>query len=380
MKPIEEFFSSKYNITPEEYLSYIHYGGGEKLFKEIHGQLVFDSRLYVMSEEKAKEFGEAYIKNKLIKEVDHDKKTISYKDVENDYIINSYSCRSNTDFDGSEEILFVGCSHTFGEGVPEEAVWGSQIANALGMSYANLAQPGKSAQWCVDAVLTYIKNKKARPKIIMALMPDFHRNISVVNPMVSISYQGGYNRKESKQKGIYLADQWSWDNYLSVPKYLERPFQAEHAESSETVLMHNLRAINYLEAYCEAAGIKFLWSTWAPHESKLFSDAKLAYTGVLESYVDVEACNWHATEEDDYRDVYHEKRDNFGHNWASYGSCVNSKKCSGIDCHSDLQEKYGDNFYIGTDSPSQRQHAHLGVHRHTHIAETFLSNLKEYHD
>jgi hypothetical protein len=247
------------------------------------------------------------------------------------------------------------------------------------MSYANLARSSVSSYWAVGSVFSYLKRYKAKPKVIVALMPDFYRFMTVANPFVSSAYLGERAKVENEGRGIFLANHWVSGNIKDTPKYLEKPFPPEYTTSRETAFMQNIRAIQSLEAYCEVAGIKFLWSTWAPRESTLFSNIKRSHPEVVESFIDVKTNHWHSDSSNNFHDIYHENPDDFGIDWSGYGNCGDSQNCSGLDCHKELQEKYGENFYRGTDVrgtdvPSAA--SHFGVHRHTHYAEEFLKALK----
>lgn len=376
MSELSKFFSRIYGISVQEYENMIgRYSTGDGLFTDLYGH-VYGHGGDPISGETLKEQGIEHEENKLYGEVDIENKIVTYKDKVNDYFLNSNRFRSDHDYDGSEELIYIGCSHTFGEGVPEKTIWGSVVAKDLGMSYANIARAGMSPYWCVDNVFGYLEKYKAKPKIILALMPDFIRIQTVTNPLLSVSYQGGYDKKESIKQGVYIANQWLWGRLESIPKYLEKPFESEYSMTRESAFMYNLRAIHSLEAYCKAAGITFLWSTWSPDEANLFKAMKEA-TGMPENYVDIETSHWHATDEDGYRDIYHKAPGNFGDTWSRYGDCDNKKLCSGVFCHQHLEEEYKENFYRGTDSENAPEHSHFGVHRHAHFAENFLKAIKD---
>jgi hypothetical protein len=282
--------------------------------------------------------------------------------------------------------VFTGCSYTFGEGIPEEAVWGVQVAKTLGLSYANLGRPGASPYRAVGSVLSYLKRYKAKPKIILALMPDFKRFMTVPNPLISSAYLEEQGKAEFKGKGLFFANHWVHD-VRDIPKYLKKPFDSGYTTSLETVFMQNIRAIQSLEMYCNVAGIKFLWSTWSIDETILFSNIKKKYPELLESYTDIKALHWpnHLRAEegghhynvsgDDYYNVYHTTPNEYDSNWNGFAHCGNMINCSKIDCHKELQEKYGDNFYRGTDRPGELPHP--GVHKYTHFAEEFIKGLKD---
>jgi hypothetical protein len=375
------YFHETYDMSKEEYEKLENFAVKEEFFKELSGHTVLGPGVEREPDSKYEEMGIPVLKNKL-RHLEHGGKKVHYIDKVNDYFFNSEGFRSEKEFDGSEELIFTGCSHTFGEGVPEEAVWGAQVARGLGMSYANLGRPAVSAYWAVGSVFSYLKRHKAKPKVIVALMPDFKRFMTVRNPLVSSAYVGEAAKIESEGRGVFLANHWADDNIKDSPKYLERPFAAEYTTSKETAFMQNMRAIQSLELYCSVAGIKFLWSTWSPKESILFSSIKKDCPEVLESYIDIKATHWpnHWYTETgvshDYYNTYHKKPNDYDPDWTGYANCFDMSECSGVvDCHKELHEKYGENFYRGTDRPGVAPHP--GVHKQTHYAEEFLKNLKE---
>jgi hypothetical protein len=368
------FFSRVYGITAEDYVSKIRDQNSEEFFKSLYGHnLGFDEGAVPegLRSNFWKNKGYEVLSNKLLRSYSHE--NVEYKDYINDYFFNSDGFRGPKDFDGSEEIIFSGCSHTVGEGIPEDAIWGTQLAKELSMSYANISRSASSVYWSVDAIFGYLRKYKAKPKLILALMPDFHRVTTVSNPRVAIPYSASSHRSDN----IEIDNQWIWDTYSQVPGYLKRPFPMESTITRETAMMLNLRAINSLEAYCEAADITFLWSTWAPDESEMFSGVKKEFPHLLKNYVDVKTKHWHAAIDSEYHQQYHEKPGRFGTEFSSYGDCIDKEHCIGIDCHQDLKEKYGKNFYRGLDWLDNKENMpHFGAHYHKHVAEEFIKEIE----
>jgi hypothetical protein len=375
----DKFFARVYNIKDDEYGDMVERNEPGEFFKELYGQeLGADGGALPESHKSAFyiDQGVDCLENKIIRFVDPETEKIIYKDEINDYFFNSDGFRSNYDFDGSEEIIFTGCSHTLGEGVPEDTTWGAQVSSLLGLRYANISRAGASVGWCVDAVLGYLKKYKSKPKYILALFPDFHRVLSVPNSLVTTTYQERFDKKAPTTNSIAINTQWTWDNLVDVPGYIKKPFGVDITTSRETALLQNLRAISFLETYCEAVGIKLIWSTWAPDEEELFYNTKIDFPEMLKNYITVEARHWHSKEDQEFYDIYHREVGHFGTNWSSYGNCITKENCSGILCHSELEEKYGSNFHLGTDWPGNPCSAHFGIHKHTHFAEKFLEALK----
>lgn len=375
----DHFFSGVYNIGVDDYSKLVQRNKPGQFFRELYGHTIGYDGGAVTPAYKSSFFieqGLDLLPNKTVRQV-HTSKGVEvvYTDKDNDYFFNSDGFRSDYDFDGSEEIIFTGCSHTVGEGVPENMIWGSQVARSLGMKYANISKSGGSVAWCVDAIFGYLKKYKAKPKYIVALMPDFHRIVSVPNHLLATSYLSWSKDKVETENSVVVGNQWTWPHMTDVPDYIKKPYPMEITVTRETAVMQSLRAIHALEAYCEVAGIKFLWSTWAPDEEELFVNIKRDFPDLLGNYISVEARNWHSVKEHDFRNMYHKRAGGFGTNWSSFGDCKDEKSCSAISCHGELESVYGENFYTGTDRYGDRSTSHFGIHRHTHYAEKFIEEI-----
>jgi hypothetical protein len=325
------------------------------------------------------------IEDALVAYYDSGKEKVFYKDIFNKYKFNSSGYRMPEEITGTEDFIFSGCSHTVGEGAPQEMTWGVQTANKLGMSWANLAMSGRSPVWCVDNIFGYIDKYDAKPKIIALLLPEFDRFQVVNNPLTMLSKFTGASKKEVIKHGFRLANIFG-SHYVTNPKYSERPHWAEDVLNAETSFMYNLRAVKNLAMYCKAAGIKFVWSTWSREDYLLLSKCK-DQLGIADTFIEIESLNWYSYPEKGWKDEYHTKGsllesarysrspDDFHHLKCSDTNEENPMGCIVMDCHSDLKDKYGWNFDIGTDKHEEPEHSHFGVHKHTHFAEKFIEAL-----
>jgi hypothetical protein len=90
------------------------------------------------------------------------------------YKINTYGYRC-PEFrplpDGGKNVVVLGCSHTFGEGLEENKTWVSQVAKESNkiLRWWNLAQPGASADLMIR--ILYGTEKVLFPKVIVACWP-----------------------------------------------------------------------------------------------------------------------------------------------------------------------------------------------------------------
>jgi hypothetical protein len=73
--------------------------------------------------------------------------------------------------DGGKNVVVLGCSHTFGEGLEENETWVSQVAKESNkiLRWWNLGQPGASADLMIR--ILYGTEKILFPKIIVACWP-----------------------------------------------------------------------------------------------------------------------------------------------------------------------------------------------------------------
>ena len=73
--------------------------------------------------------------------------------------------------DGGKNVVVLGCSHTFGEGLEENETWVSQVAKQSNkiLRWWNLGQPGASADLMIR--ILYGAEKVLFPKIIVACWP-----------------------------------------------------------------------------------------------------------------------------------------------------------------------------------------------------------------
>jgi len=68
----------------------------------------------------------------------------AWKDVELTYKLNSYGMRMEGDPAPGNNILFLGCSMTFGIGVPKETSWPYLVSKQMNMGEINMGNPGGS--------------------------------------------------------------------------------------------------------------------------------------------------------------------------------------------------------------------------------------------
>ena len=93
-------------------------------------------------------------------------------DKEITYKFNSFAFRCE-EFTNDPGILFLGCSHTVGVGLPIEHTWPTLVASKLNLKCYNLGQGGGSTDTAYRLGSHWIP--KILPKIVVLLLPEMHR-------------------------------------------------------------------------------------------------------------------------------------------------------------------------------------------------------------
>jgi len=88
------------------------------------------------------------------------------------YKFNSYGFRSD-EFSSEPNIVFLGCSHTVGIGLPLESTWPYLISNQLQLKRFNLGIGASSNDTAFRLALTWIS--KLKPKLVIFLSTDEYR-------------------------------------------------------------------------------------------------------------------------------------------------------------------------------------------------------------
>lgn len=278
------------------------------------------------------------------------------------------------------DILFAGCSVTYGVGISLENIWGNVLAKKLNLTATNLSKPGASIEQIVGNVFRYFKNY-GHPKYLFCLLPDYGRYFFPVDgkfyktkdmnnpPAESGSIQNG--------KSFFQTIHLEVDYEDAPQKYIKLPYDYKKILSPDMYLHEAIKNIRFLEQYCKATGIKLLWSTW---------DRKL-------QEIAEHAQNYNETKFDYFfscSDFYRywnrgveSREDVFFSEQSDLDVCIfnhKGKVCScGDNCHEELRESYPKEFYSGTDTKhvDGKMQSHYGAHWHRHTAEAFYSKIME---
>lgn len=307
--------------------------------------------------------------NKLLLGFDQDG-TPQYSDSVNDYRFNSHGYRS-PEFDGSAKVLYAGCSTTFGTGVPVEGIWGSIVADTLGLPWASISKQGTSAQWIVKNVFAYF-DEYGHPDVVCCLFPDLYRMTIATNPF-QLRYSGNGLNGENRDADDFTKIYDIHLDHVLPPKaaieYSKKPHEMENVLPADAAVYSSMQSILLLDQYCRSHGIKFVWSTWDINASVFLDTLKNVYPRNYSNFVNVDLDCW----------INNPDKNTGGEVFIG----TNARQSSGknlppLDCHGDWLKKYGTNFHRGLDEFHGIEHTHPGIHQHVHIAEAFVEAIENY--
>ena len=278
-----------------------------------------------------------------------------------DYKRNSFGFRC-PEFSGEAEFVALGCSHTYGVGMPLQYTWPSFVCDITEIKdYVNLGRPGASIFFQVRLFANYIR-KYGAPKIVLANFPDLNR-YETVDDNGNILYGSS-------------ADAWFQD-YSKSPAYSH--FQG-------------LQALNFLEAICKSNNIKLVWQFWTAVGND-FGNLKMILTDDIRQYfsncVDLLNDNLWSTSHEYFKYSKKQKRLLYSGR-APFVPCCTELYEKTKDCFHFAYDRYEvpsryENVYIekellenelyDTISSDPGMNAHLGAHSHWLWAKNLTENI-----
>lgn len=262
------------------------------------------------------------------------------------YKLNSLQYRSQ-EFYNVPEIVFSGCSFTYGMGLKEESLWTSILAKKIDKGYVNLGLPGKSVSSIINNLYSYFR-EYGNPDYVFCLFPDFDRFELPINKDIIISERNisdsKYNSSPMNKENPLDASGYVEDiiitnsNLSEKPKYSQKPHIAENILSIDITYWTAIKSILAFEQYCSEAKIKFYWTTWDRDLNLVINKIKNKYPNQYINFILLD---------EDY-----------------------DKNCHSEEMKSNLilWDKAGDR-------DRGINYAHPGVHFHIHVAEAFYSSL-----
>lgn len=273
---------------------------------------------------------------------------------EYNYVWNKHGLRS-IDFELKPEIITMGCSITFGLGLPNGLRWNSMLQEKIkntGMKIGDLSYNGASPVKNISSFFGFIKSMDYLPKYVICNFSNFERSYF---PTSNIEY---------------MNDLFWYKEEIISKAYA--PFEYSKILPVEWIYYLNLEYIKMLEVFCKTNNINLIWSTWSTNFSEemeeYIKDTFESYTPDttrLEFPSDFEY-GYYAKTKEDLPKFFKMK------NWDS------------IECHKDLYDQYKDIFDYAYDYHQipvnyakglVQIHAHPGIHRHAHWSEMYYNKI-----
>lgn len=165
---------------------------------------------------------------------------------EYNYAWNSDGIRS-VELSTKPKVIAIGCSITLGQGLPVENRWSNQLENMLkphgDYTVGNISYSGAAINKNISSFFGLINQYKYLPEYVICHFAGFERFYFVDGMGTTMrDWYSNYSKKTASEKAP-----WNYEAIL--------PF--------EWVYYNNLDHIKMLESFCDATGIKLIWSTWS---------------------------------------------------------------------------------------------------------------------
>lgn len=124
-----------------------------------------------------------------------------------EYKFNSFGFRSEEFTTTDDNIMFLGCSLTFGTGIPIENTWAYITSKELNLKCYNLGIPGGSSDTCFRLCLGWID--KLKPKMVIFRRPPGIRMEFIINERIENINIGCTNESWSSIDWSWFLEGWA---------------------------------------------------------------------------------------------------------------------------------------------------------------------------
>lgn len=191
-----------------------------------------------------------------------------------DYTTNSqgYRCPEFSPLpDGGKNVVVLGCSHTFGEGLDDEEVWASRLSKLVksNLRFWNLGQPGASPDKCVR--ILYGCEKILFPNYIIICWPaisrrerlDVHtKDITSNDPL--LKYENSHTDRNNFLKCVFQIEKFAEYKHAKV----------FHCFAEE---VHDIQTAYVLKEF----SLRSSWPIWDKHGTReIITEPSLAKDGL----------------------------------------------------------------------------------------------------
>jgi hypothetical protein len=263
------------------------------------------------------------------------------------YAINEFGYRSFDEFQKNVDLLALGCSNTWGHGLPIESTWPEMLRSENIKTINSIASNGDSAMGQVIKFFQYVK-MFGNPKNVVAVFPSSRMEFPLEDGRWHISNkEKTYTLINDDVASIILSDPHD-ENFK---EYLTAPYDPNDLLTKDVTRYFTHTFIDILETYCEMSGINFKYTIWE-REYRVFGEDD--YANSLLAYMQKTKPNfftWAYPRETKYITEYEKS----------------------LECHS--EHKDHPQFYRASDFIEGRKIGHFGMHSNLHLAEAIKKAL-----
>jgi hypothetical protein len=201
-------------------------------------------------------------------------------------------------------VLALGCSFTFGSGLPEEYVWPRILESEMQKfmpetKVFNLGSPGIGIDVIINNAIAFI-DKYGTPDAIFALFPDMNRKM--------------YYEPLTKKYEVYVA-RFSHFKLRKEQRTLHNKTKIYNFEDSAYDMINHIKI---LESFCRVAGIKLVWHSWPENDIELYSAMNFKKYTTFDNFYFENKENILESVPEEYLQYMHGARDDFIHPGIEY--------------------------------------------------------------
>jgi hypothetical protein len=268
--------------------------------------------------------------------------------------------------------MVLGCSNTYGYGLPEEFTWARLFANKVGKQYINLAQPGDSAQSQVYKAFKYFE-EFGHPKIIVGSFPLVRMEMPYVpnkleqkffySPPISAILNPLNILNKTNKEQFYKDEpedfkiQQIMTGQEDLLEFSKIPHNPDEVIPKEVGIFYTFMFIQILEQYCKSNGIIFIWNIW--EDKKTMEYVKENMSSILKNYAEIKFYDFVFNDLDGIE--YLCKKEN--------------NKLFISNCHNEFKDHKL--YYRAADYVKGEKVGHWGIHFNQHLSEAFYEKYEE---
>jgi len=149
--------------------------------------------------------------------------------------------------DGKKNVVVLGCSHTFGQGLAENEHWAYHLSkhNTQRLRYWNLGQPGASGDRIVR--ILYACERTIDPKIVIVCWPDYSRRERLEKYSINLAGSDSKLKHENEEtdlqnflKNVFFVEKYAEYNNAKTFHCFAQTSYGEHIPELQTLKVETL--------------------------------------------------------------------------------------------------------------------------------------------